>query len=99
LDRQWRREGDELEDDEDNRVAPRISLFEIPFVVCFAVFIELSIKENHITGVHSLRSPGQFMPFFIAVAQLLTTVYRLVKYWAIRAVEGDNGGEEEGKSP
>ena len=88
-----------MEDDEDNRVAPRIPLLEIPIIVCFVVFVELCLKGNHISGVHSLSSPGQFMPFFIALAQLLTTVYRLGKYWAIRAVEGDNGGEEEGKSP
>jgi hypothetical protein len=39
------------------------------------------------------------MPFFIALAQLLTTLYRLGKYWAIMTVDYDNGGEEEGKSP
>jgi hypothetical protein len=38
------------------------------------------------------------MPFFIA-PQLLTTVYRLGKYWAIMTVDYDNGGEEEGKNP
>jgi hypothetical protein len=97
--RQWRGEGDELEDDEDNGVAPRMPLVEIPIIVCFAVFVELCLKGNHISGVHSLSSPGQFMPFFIALAQLLTTLYRLGKYWAIMTVDYDNGGEEEGKSP
>ncbi|KAK7432350.1 hypothetical protein QQZ08_000912 [Neonectria magnoliae] len=40
------------------------------------VFVEVSLKWNKITDVHSLSSPGQFMPFFIALAQLVSTVYR-----------------------
>ncbi|KPM38818.1 hypothetical protein AK830_g7750 [Neonectria ditissima] len=40
------------------------------------VFVEVSLRWNHITDVHSLSSPGQFMPFFIALAQLVSTLYR-----------------------
>jgi hypothetical protein len=34
------------------------------------------------------------MPFFIALAQLITTCYRLGKYTLIRSVEEDHGGLE-----
>lgn len=40
------------------------------------VFVEMTLKWNHISGVHSLDSPGQFMPFFIGLAQLLAVVYK-----------------------
>jgi hypothetical protein len=70
--------------------------FEISFGIGIIVFVEVALKWNHISGVHSLSAPGQFMPFFIALAQLITTFYRLGKYAVIRAVQEDHG-EQEGK--
>jgi hypothetical protein len=72
--------------------------FEIFFNVGIVVYVEMAIKWNNISGVNSLSSPGQFMPFFIALAQLFATLYRLAKYAAIRASTDDNG-EEDGKFP
>ncbi|KAM0255009.1 hypothetical protein ACHAQJ_006237 [Trichoderma viride] len=39
------------------------------------VYVEMALKWNSISGVHSLAAPGQFMPFFIALAQLLSVFY------------------------
>lgn len=39
------------------------------------VYVEMALKWNNISGVHSLAAPGQFMPFFIALAQLLSVFY------------------------
>ncbi|PHH88817.1 hypothetical protein CDD83_6998 [Cordyceps sp. RAO-2017] len=44
------------------------------------VYVELALKWNGITGVHTLDSPGQFMPFFIALAQFLSVFYSALKY-------------------
>ncbi|KAH6607687.1 hypothetical protein Trco_004000 [Trichoderma cornu-damae] len=43
------------------------------------VYVELALKWNNISGVHSLVAPGQFMPFFIALAQLLSVFYGVAK--------------------
>ena len=40
--------------------------FEIAFNIGIVVYVEMAIKWNNISGVNSLSSPGQFMPFFIA---------------------------------
>ncbi|KAK7408597.1 hypothetical protein QQX98_009245 [Neonectria punicea] len=53
------------------------------------VFVEVSLKWNKITDVHSLSSPGQFMPFFIALAQLVSTVYRF--FGLVDELEEDDG--------
>lgn len=39
------------------------------------VYVEMALKWNHISGVHSLATPGQFMPFFISLAQLFSVFY------------------------
>jgi len=62
------------------------------------VYVEMSLKWNNIIGVHSLSQPGQFMPFFIALAELVTTLYRVGNYALIHAIEEDHGGPE-GKFP
>lgn len=53
--------------------------FESSLKIGVIVFAELTVKWNHISGVNSLNSPGQYMPFFIALAQVLTTIYQLLK--------------------
>src|SRR5277367_1431229 len=72
--------------------------FEIAFDVGIVVYVEMAIKWNGISGVNSLSSPGQFMPFFIALAQLFATLYRLAKHAAIK-LSTDDYGEEDGKFP
>ncbi|KAN0089946.1 hypothetical protein V8E51_018525 [Hyaloscypha variabilis] len=68
--------------------------FEIAFELGIVVYVEMSLKWNNIIGVHSLSQPGQFMPFFIALAELVTTLYRVGKYAVIHAIEEDHGGPE-----
>jgi hypothetical protein len=64
---------------------------EFTFNVGIIVYVEMAIKWNHISGVNSLSTPGQFMPFLIALAQLFTTLYRLVKHGAIKVTTEDDG--------
>ncbi|UKZ74939.1 hypothetical protein TrVFT333_002609 [Trichoderma virens FT-333] len=35
------------------------------------VYVEMALKWNNISGVHSLATPGQFTPFIVAIAQFL----------------------------
>ncbi len=72
--------------------------FEIAFELGIVVYVEMALKWNNITGVHTLNAPGQFMPFFIALAQLVTTLYRVAKYAIIQSIEDDSGGQD-GKFP
>ncbi|KAL7789490.1 hypothetical protein V8C37DRAFT_211169 [Trichoderma ceciliae] len=65
------------------------------------VYVEMALKWNNISGVHSLAAPGQFMPFFIAVAQLLSVFYGVAKAGLSLAAEdaslsdSEFGGEDE----
>jgi hypothetical protein len=68
--------------------------FEIAFELGIVVYVEMAMRWNHITGVHTLSAPGQFMPLFIALAQLVTTFYRVVKYAIIKSIEDDSGGQD-----
>ncbi|KAK5998385.1 hypothetical protein PT974_00764 [Cladobotryum mycophilum] len=43
------------------------------------VYVEMALKWNKISGVHTLGDPGQFMPFFIALAQLGSVIYAIAK--------------------
>jgi hypothetical protein len=67
--------------------------FEIALELGIVVYVEMALKWNHISGVHTLSAPGQFMPFFIALAHFITTFYRLGKYALIKSVEDDYGRE------
>ncbi|PTB70848.1 hypothetical protein BBK36DRAFT_1108685 [Trichoderma citrinoviride] len=51
------------------------------------VYVEMALKWNDISGVHSLAAPGQFMPFFISIAQLLSVFYGIGK--AAMAMAGE----------
>ncbi|KAL7933594.1 hypothetical protein V8C35DRAFT_303356 [Trichoderma chlorosporum] len=62
------------------------------------VYVEMALKWNNISGVHSLAAPGQFMPFFIAIAQLLSVFYGVGKgLLASAANDEDDFGSEDGK--
>ena len=67
--------------------------FEIALELGIVVYVEMALKWNHISGVHSLSTPGQFMPFFVALAQLFSTLYQLGKYVLIKLAEDDYGRE------
>jgi hypothetical protein len=69
-------------------------LFEIAFELGIIVYVEMALKWNNILGVHTLRTPGQFMPFFIALAQFITTSYQVGKYALIQSIETDEGAPE-----
>lgn len=56
--------------------------FEITVNIGVIVFVEMTLKWNNITKVHSLRDPGQFMPLMIALAQLLAIIYQAVSKFA-----------------
>ncbi|KAI9925571.1 hypothetical protein MW887_005952 [Aspergillus wentii] len=79
--------------DEDHEMATG----SLEFVINTGViaYVELAIKWNHISGVYDLSSPGQYMPFFIALAQLFTTLYQLGKHGLIQEYAGDGGGDFE----
>jgi len=67
--------------------------FEIALELGIVVYVEMALKWSDTSGVHSLSTTGQFMPFFIALAQLFTTLYRLGKYVLIKSAEEDYGRE------
>lgn len=63
--------GKSKEDDNPMNYGPLDFLVNIGAIV----YVEMALKWNNISGVHSLATPGQFMPFFIALAQLLSVFY------------------------
>jgi hypothetical protein len=91
--RGWRREDNRRGREEGEHPDMGTGSFEIAFELGIVVYVEMALKWNNITGVHTLSAPGQFMPLFIALAQLITTFYRIGKYAVIQAMEEDNGGE------
>ncbi|KAL7899500.1 hypothetical protein HDV63DRAFT_373402 [Trichoderma sp. SZMC 28014] len=64
-------EGRSKEDENPMNYGPLDFLVNIGAIV----YVEMALKWNNISGVHSLAAPGQFMPFFIALAQLLSVFY------------------------
>lgn len=91
-----RRRGNVPEQDEESEYSPGVGAFDFLANVGAIVYVEMSLKWNNITGVHSLNSPGQFMPFFIALGQFFSVFYSAAKY-GLRAhaddgvLEGDDG--------
>lgn len=59
------------------------------------VYVEMALKWNNISGVHSLVAPGQFMPFFIALAQLLSVFYGVGKGLMSLAADEDGDSDSE----
>lgn len=72
------RRANELPEDSDNPMGyggPLDFLLNVGAIV----YVEMALKWNNISGVHSLVTPGQFMPFFISLAQLLSVFYGVAK--------------------
>ncbi|PHH60344.1 hypothetical protein CDD81_1829 [Ophiocordyceps australis] len=76
-------------DDEDSTVAksdqdaPRNKIaVSIDLIVNIGaiVYVEMALRWNQISGVYSLDSPGQFMPFVIALGQLFSVFFSAAKY-------------------
>ncbi|ATY64504.1 hypothetical protein A9K55_004413 [Cordyceps militaris] len=85
-----------LDDDDLNLNLERA--FEITANIGVIVFVEMTLKWNNITNVHSLRDPGQFMPLMIALAQLLAIIYQGVSRFAhltARNDDADSGDEKD----
>lgn len=68
--------------------------FEISVNIGVIAFVEMTLKWNNITGVQSLRDPGQFMPFLIALAQLLAVIYQAVSKILHLTMAEDGAGFE-----
>ena len=64
--------------------------FEFALDIGIIVYVEMALRWNRITGVHSLDSPGQFMTLFIALAQLIGTAYRALRIAFELTVESDD---------
>lgn len=56
------------------------------------LFVELTIRWNDISGVHSLDSPGQYIPFFIGLAQLMSVGYKAIKNYLKNEAEEEDPG-------
>ncbi|PMB70385.1 hypothetical protein BM221_002836 [Beauveria bassiana] len=65
------------------------SAFEISINIGVIAFVEMTLKWNNITNVHSLRDPGQFMPLMISLAQLVAIIYQGVSRVAHMAATED----------
>ena len=70
--------------------------FEFAVDIGIIVYVEMALRWNRITGVHSLNSPGQFMPLFIAIAQLIATGYRGIKAVGQLAVGESDSSAKDG---
>jgi hypothetical protein len=70
--------------------------FEFVLDIGIIVYVEMALRWNRITGVHSLNSPGQFMPLFIALAQLIATAYRGIKVVAQSAIGESDFSSDDG---
>ncbi|XWW99426.1 hypothetical protein V2A60_007436 [Cordyceps javanica] len=82
--------------DDDNWNVDIERAFEITANIGVIVFVEMTLKWNNITNVHSLRDPGQFMPLMIALAQLVAIIYQGVSRFAhLAAVEDEPDFEGE----
>ncbi|KAH8718180.1 hypothetical protein HC256_002832 [Beauveria bassiana] len=65
------------------------SAFEISINIGVIAFVEMTLKWNNITNVHSLRDPGQFMPLMISLAQLVAIIYQGISRVAHMAATED----------
>ncbi|KAJ3493908.1 hypothetical protein NLG97_g4430 [Lecanicillium saksenae] len=82
--------------DEDKWSVDFEKAFEITLNIGVIAFVEMTLKWNHITNVHSIRDPGQFMPLMIALAQLLAVIYQGVSRFAHLAAIEDEPPFDEG---
>lgn len=59
------------------------------------VYVEMTLKWNNISDMHTLSTPGQFMSSFIALVQFVTTIYRVGrKSGLIRSIKEVDGAPE-----
>lgn len=63
------------------------------------VYVEMALKWNHISDVHSLVDPGQFMPFFISLAQLFSVFYGISKALISKPRTPEETGGEAAVAP
>ncbi|KAI9892527.1 MAG: hypothetical protein M1814_001484 [Vezdaea aestivalis] len=47
-------------------------------LVLFVLFVELTIRWNHISGVNQLSSTGQLLPFIVGASSLVRVVYKAI---------------------
>ncbi|KND93036.1 hypothetical protein TOPH_02089 [Tolypocladium ophioglossoides CBS 100239] len=83
------------DDDEDDERSLSAGTVDLVVNVGAIVYVEVSLKWNNIAGVHSLNSPGQFMPFFVALGQLLSVFYSATKYLLLLHANEDVAEEED----
>lgn len=69
---------------------------DIALNVGIIVFMELAIRWNSISGVNSLNSAGQFMPFFIALAQFLSVGYKALSNYMRKFATEEFDGQQPG---
>ncbi|KAF7502465.1 hypothetical protein GJ744_005793 [Endocarpon pusillum] len=66
-------------DSEKARRRRRGALFVLPFLIAFMIVtIELTLAFNSITGVYTIKSTGQLIPFIVGLGGIWTTVNDLV---------------------
>ncbi|GJN72470.1 hypothetical protein PLICBS_006543 [Purpureocillium lilacinum] len=85
-------------DEEHRRFGTKSAGFKVAVNWFAIVYVEVSLKWNNIQDVHSLDSPGQFMPFVIALGQLVTVLflaYKARRYPAADQHAIDLEGESE----
>lgn len=70
---------------------------DIAVNVGVVVFVELAIRWNSIQGVNSLDSAGQFIPFFIALAQFLSVGYKAVANYMRKFADEEFDGRQPGR--
>ncbi|KAF4589307.1 hypothetical protein GQ602_003196 [Ophiocordyceps camponoti-floridani] len=75
--------------------SPAIGSIDLLANVGAIVYVEVSLRWNNITGVHSIDSPGQFMPLVIALGQFLSVFYSAAKQLLVMNANEDFVGEEE----
>ena len=88
----------EKDDKEEEEWSPRRATLDIFVNVSAIVYVEVSLKWNDIQGVHSLNSPGQFMPFVIALGQLFSVFFTASKAIMQTAADEHAFDPEDGES-
>jgi hypothetical protein len=55
--------------------------FHLSAMACFILFIEKTILMAGISGVHTIRTTGQLIPFIIGIVSLTVTARELFMLW------------------
>lgn len=77
---------------EDEEIKEAQHSLDLALNIGVILFVELTLRWNEIQGVHKLADPGQFMPFFIGLAQFLAVLYRYVSRATRESERADRGG-------